>query len=326
MMFNPDRMIIINLYSGKYTEHQEGNEKRNFHKELDDRYYGYCPPYDNIDIYRNFNCKKNDEYVDDILVVYVEETKGKCNKRIIAFAPSARLYAKPRPRTGAGIFEDCSENANLTYSIRSDIMYDLKKMGINDVIFNTNRKKNIFRAQKIYGHKFHDVAMDIITKLNNILYDEDIQQPDVLDSTPASKSVISNSYKAELKIYEGSLKVKKNPSLAKAALEKAGYECQIDPSHETFKTAKGFSYMEGHHLIPCSYRNAKNFMEVRHRNLDCFQNIICLCPNCHRAIHYGDEETKKRLLHTLYAKNREQLAEIGLKISEEQLLKLYEIN
>lgn len=58
MIFNPDRMIIINLYSGKYTEHQEGNEKRNLRPELDGRYYGYCPPYDNIDIYRNFNCKK----------------------------------------------------------------------------------------------------------------------------------------------------------------------------------------------------------------------------------------------------------------------------
>ena len=73
MMFNPDRMIIINLYSGKYTEHQEGNEKRNLLPELDGRYYGYCPPYDNIDIYSNFNCKKDEEYVDDILVVYIKE-------------------------------------------------------------------------------------------------------------------------------------------------------------------------------------------------------------------------------------------------------------
>lgn len=325
-MFNPDRMIIINLYSGKYTEHQEGNEKRNLRPELDGRYYGYCPPYDNIDIYRNFNCKKNDEYVDDILVVYIKEADGKCNKQIIAFAPSARLYAKPRPRTGAGIFADCPDNANLTYSIRSDTLYDLEKMGINDAIFNTNRKKNIFRAQKIYGHKFHDIAMDIIMKLNNILYDEDTKQSDVLDSAPAPKSVISNSHKAELKTFEGSLKVRKNPSLAKAALEEAEYKCQIDSSHETFKTAKGFPYMEGHHLIPCSYRNAKNFMEMRHRNLDCFVNIICLCPTCHRAIHYGDEETKNRLISTLYAKKRALLAEIGLDIGEDQLHKLYEID
>lgn len=58
MMFNPDRIIIINLYSGKYTAHQEGNERRNQHKDLDCPYYGYFHPYDAIDIYSNLNFKK----------------------------------------------------------------------------------------------------------------------------------------------------------------------------------------------------------------------------------------------------------------------------
>lgn len=324
-MFQPEKMIIINLNSGEFTKHQEGNEKRNFIKELDGRYYGYCPPYDNIDIHRNFYCKKTDEFIDGILVVYVVETKGAFNKRIVGFAPSARLYAKSRPRIGDGIFDICPANENLTYSIRSDILYDLDKMGIQNIIFNTKRDKNIFRAQRIYGHNFPDIAMDVISKLENIFYDDDDPRINMLDSKPATNVDIANSHMVELKLCTGSKKISKNASLTKAALEAADYKCQIDPSHESFRTAKGFSYMEGHHLIPCSFHNANNFMKTRHRNLDCFQNITCLCPNCHRAIHHGDDETKKRLIKILYATKREQLIEIGLDIDESQLFELYEI-
>ena len=31
----------------------------------------------------------------------------------------------------------------------------------------------------------------------------------------------------------------------------------------------------------------KNFL---HANIDREENIVCICPNCHRAIHYGSIE------------------------------------
>lgn len=324
-MFQPEKMILINIDSGNYTKYQEGNERRNFTRELDGRYYGYCPPHDNIDIHRNFPCRRGDEYVDGILVVYVKEAKGAFNKRIVGFAPSARLYAKPQPRIGEGVFYTCSENENLTYSIRSDVLYKIDDMGIENIIFNTKREKNIFRAQRIYGRNFPDIAMDVISKLENIFYDDDDPRYDVLASKPATKVEAHNSYRAALKFCDGGKKISKNIAIAKSALEAADYKCQINPMHETFITPKRLPYMEGHHLIPCSFRNAKDFMETKQINLDCFQNIICLCPNCHRAIHHGDEETKKSLIGALYSKKRKQFMEIGLDIDESQLFKLYEI-
>jgi 5-methylcytosine-specific restriction protein A len=40
--------------------------------------------------------------------------------------------------------------------------------------------------------------------------------------------------------------------------------------------------MEGHHLVPMEYQHLFT------NSLDVTTNIISLCPNCHRKIHYGE--------------------------------------
>lgn len=119
--------------------------------------------------------------------------------------------------------------------------------------------------------------------------------------------------------------VTKNATVSKQALINAKYVCAGNHAHATFETTKGQPYMEGHHLIPCTYTNAKYYWEKQGVNIDCQANIVCLCPTCHRLIHYGANNVKRALIEKLYKETKEKLESIGIILTQEELLKLYSI-
>jgi 5-methylcytosine-specific restriction protein A len=110
----------------------------------------------------------------------------------------------------------------------------------------------------------------------------------------------------------------RNPDLSYTALHHAGFVCENDSSHQTFISARNnHNFMEAHHLIPIEYQ--KSF----ENSLDVPENIISLCPNCHRAIHLSKIETKKEIIEKFYSQRSKKLAERGLIITITQLLEYY---
>jgi 5-methylcytosine-specific restriction protein A len=94
------------------------------------------------------------------------------------------------------------------------------------------------------------------------------------------------------------------------SIEAAGFQCEMNMEHKTF-TAKstGESYMEGHHAIPMKAQ------EKFQCSLDVYANIVCLCPICHRLLHYGVETEKEAVLNKIYYDRSERLAKSGIKVS-----------
>lgn len=119
--------------------------------------------------------------------------------------------------------------------------------------------------------------------------------------------------------------VRRIPRIARQSLAAAGFVCAMDSHHLTFSTGKGTVYMESHHLIPCTYSNAKYFWQTRRLNIDCMSNIVCLCPTCHRKIHFAAPDEKRAMLKQVYEKQRQRLCDAGLNISFEELAKLYSL-
>lgn len=72
--------------------------------------------------------------------------------------------------------------------------------------------------------------------------------------------------------------------------------------------------MEGHHIIPMKKQESFN------TSLDVYANIVCLCPTCHRLLHFGRERDKKPVLDKLYFERSERLANSGIKISHEEFI------
>lgn len=105
--------------------------------------------------------------------------------------------------------------------------------------------------------------------------------------------------------------------LAKTALLLAGYQCELDNSHVTFTSKNDTQFMEAHHLIPMT---AQVDFTV---NLDRVENIVSLCPNCHSAIHYGNDSERKLIMTKLYNERREKLENVNLEIDVNSLFSKY---
>ena len=96
------------------------------------------------------------------------------------------------------------------------------------------------------------------------------------------------------------------------AMEFAGHSCEIDACHHTFTSkSNGHQYMEGHHAIPMKAQNSFK------TSLDVYANIVCLCPICHRMLHYAIDDEKKVLIDQIYYKRADRLANSGIKLSRE---------
>lgn len=111
----------------------------------------------------------------------------------------------------------------------------------------------------------------------------------------------------------GTLKVWKRSSIIKTqAIESADYQCELNSEHWTFTSKRtGHQFMEGHHVLPMKYQD--KFAN----SLDVYANVICLCPICHRLLHYGIEAEKQEAINKIYCERSERLATCGIKVSRD---------
>lgn len=98
----------------------------------------------------------------------------------------------------------------------------------------------------------------------------------------------------------------RNRKVALTSMKNSGYVCEFDKTHELFiSRLTGKPYVEAHHLIPMQ------FQAEFQKTLDTETNIFCLCPNCHRAVHYAQTDTTKNILENLITR-RNILPDFGL--------------
>lgn len=110
---------------------------------------------------------------------------------------------------------------------------------------------------------------------------------------------------------------KRNGIIKKQSIEMAQYKCEFDPRHNTFTAASSqHQYMEGHHAVPIKQQN---HFDV---SLDVYANIVCLCPICHRLLHYGVDEEKQVVLDKIYYERADRLAGSGIVISKDEFTEM----
>ncbi|MBC9911151.1 MrcB family domain-containing protein [Chitinophaga varians] len=113
-------------------------------------------------------------------------------------------------------------------------------------------------------------------------------------------------------------KWKRDVGIASNALQRSQYKCQVDPNHKTFTSQKNkHPFVEAHHFLPMALQG--NF----ENSLDVPENIIVLCPTCHRAFHHGENDYKRELISLFYEDRKLALQRRGITISEKDLLDIY---
>lgn len=328
--FNTKKMIVVDLESGRYVKDKKGHEFKNLTSE-NGMYYGYIPPWDGADI-KNFGAVSKDLSVDGVLVVYVKKKPNSSDREIIAFCPSATVFKHGQnDMAKTRTFIENGQNKTATYSIKSETLISIEDRLNKFTIKLKDWSIQMFRKQRFYGGKYPELDKRIIDYIEGVLenkLDDNVEEQEkIQEAEPATPKEKQGSADEPLKIVDSNQgkAIAKNNRLAKSVLIDAKYLCQIDPSHTTFLTNHQVPYMEGHHLIPCTVKNSKIFIDKKKggKNIDCVENIVCICPNCHRAVHFGDDRTKKEKIRTMFNKQSEKLAKVGILITEDELLELY---
>ena len=109
----------------------------------------------------------------------------------------------------------------------------------------------------------------------------------------------------------------RNRIIINQSIAGAHYLCEGHIDHITFTSkATGKPYMEGHHLIPLKYQS--DFTN----GLDTYANVVCLCPICHRLLHFGVSKEKSMLAEKLFEERQHRLVSTGVDISKNDFLKM----
>lgn len=187
----------------------------------------------------------------------------------------------------------CTLNGNMESGIKN--FYTIDNISLGDYL----------NSKEPYSHK-----QSLIEKEDESIIYSTLDIEDEIEYLP-DYSPISLPNKAERTLNV----IERNPAKAKGALLLSNYKCNINSNHESFISRNNHPYMEAHHLIPISAQDDFNV------SLDVDANIVCLCPNCHKKLHYGNNI--KDDLYKLYSSRKELLKESGIDISFEELLKYY---
>lgn len=158
------------------------------------------------------------------------------------------------------------------------------------------------------------------TTIDDAVYQNEIQNSEDVQFSVINKLPVK--FDSSTMVDHSTNRPRTDIKLAKNALKKANYKCAFDSKehpHETFIVLSGHPYLEVHHLIPLSAQGS--FIN----KLDTFANLIPLCPNCHRMIHYGKKETIQKMVTELYESREADLKySIDNNLTLEKVLKLYE--
>lgn len=192
----------------------------------------------------------------------------------------------------------------------ANTIYEIDNVGELEIIREYLYQQPDFVEKNERGRRMYSAGLNnYIRFAEGMEFAEAGERATVLDfAVPVEKSVCVET-----------MEWRRNRIIKKQALEFAQYKCEVDSGHITFIAAATMKpYMEGHHAVPMKEQN--NF-DV---SLDVYANIVCLCPICHRLLHYGKVSRKREVLEQIYIARDDRLQNSGIYLTKDQFLNIAE--
>ncbi|MEK4698329.1 HNH endonuclease [Solibacillus sp. FSL R7-0668] len=155
-------------------------------------------------------------------------------------------------------------------------------------------------------------------QLNNHLYQQNSDTEPIVDEQ--LRAMLVNGPKEKLAKKPNTIGESYPRSLAESieAKRRANYTCEMNDAHRTFINAADHqNYIEAHHLIPMAAQDYYDY------TIDFADNIVTLCPNCHRQIHYAVPHEKGELVEILFQKRQKNYENYGIDIDIARLKNFY---
>ncbi|MEC1596022.1 HNH endonuclease [Bacillus spizizenii] len=167
--------------------------------------------------------------------------------------------------------------------------------------------------------EFPHIGMADLTFLTD--YTLQFENDSILEREDADDTSYQATLQNELgkkRVLTNSSRFQRNIQESIQALKIANFTCEVDRSHKTFLSkASGKYYVEGHHLIPLSLQDQFEL------SIDIKENIVALCPICHRLLHHGTNDEIEKILFKLWSERKDRLLKRGIEVDTSTLLKYY---
>lgn len=244
-----------------------------------------------------------------------EKQRKQSNGAIVLFIKNANIFAMGHITK---IEKTNHEEYPLDYSYNLELVDYIDYQKVLDIV---KPKLGNFRTYQLLDNITSKKVIDYINS-QKISYLDDNSADEELQN----KITKINSYEPDSKPQpikpskenNGKKVYPRNLSYAKKALEKANFSCEADNSHKTFiSKATGEQYVEAHHLIPLQFQDEFNY------SLDVPANIVSLCPNCHKKLHFASVDDKKEILEKLLENRNNELKNFGIEVRQEELFEIY---
>lgn len=183
-------------------------------------------------------------------------------------------------------------------------VFDIESLNAIQEFLKINQE---FLTKDEVGNRMYSVAFNHFYRFcceDASFFDKDIARMDVVVKKPQKQSHSLSAYT-------------RNKIIISQALDGAHHKCEHNSAHETFiRAATDKPYMEGHHLIPMKFQDRFDC------SIDVYANVVCLCPICHRLLHYGRKKDKEYLSEELFEQRMDRLVVSGIDISKKEFLNL----
>lgn len=326
---NKDFHVLPVIFSYKVLKNLK--EQHNIHQVDIDLFYTYvmtCSSYSEVDNVVEFISKSNPK------TEFVNDYKRK-SRVLTLFQNNFNLFIINENSISINLKFDEYFNQNfiakfdldeLNIQIRRDVDYTYfltNYQGFDINLIDEPKKED--SGNKISKNKLK--SKKVLTLDDGAIEDDDtdyVIKVDNIKELNINLKVSQNAYKVEPTITSGTIskRYSKNPIIGKIAIQKVNYLCENIREHVTFISSTTMKpYMEAHHLIPISYQ--EEMWSEYGVNVDCIENIVSLCPICHRAIHYAEDKYKINIIRNMYNLKIGGLKEIGVDLTLEELIELY---
>lgn len=227
--------------------------------------------------------------------------------------------------------DDSLNRADLDY-IESFLIAKASRVGRLDCDNkNVGNKQKLSRFREVEIQQYLEEALFLLELIGINVFTEMSNKkrttggseliPSMISSTDSQRAIREKKEAIQF-LNDGGFSILKNVNYAsrqekKEAIEGAGYQCEHDSTHTTFiAKSTGQAYMEGHHLIPMKYQAQFDC------GIDVYANVVCLCPTCHRLLHFGCDPDRRYAAEQLFDLRNERLIHSGIDLSKKDFLEL----
>ena len=155
------------------------------------------------------------------------------------------------------------------YTYRGEVKLNSEPYQEEQIDFDSNRRTVWMFPLKLVDFKRSYIEIDDINKI------EAVKEKNIKKMSSAKIKSFAENFKSKNNVREVMSKLTdRNPYVKEYAKIRAAGVCQLCEKKAPFNTANGEPFLEVHHV---DY--------IRNNGPDSIDNVVALCPNCHRKIH-----------------------------------------